>query len=82
MTDAAPAIFVALEASSLGAAIRQSTWLYMAANVGHILSLAVFAGGDRGDGSADGRHVRGDGAGPNPARYSGAWRSSVLPDCC
>ena len=44
MTDAAPAIFVALEASSLGAAIRQSTWLYMAANVGHILSLAVFAG--------------------------------------
>jgi hypothetical protein len=45
MTDAAPAIFVALEASSLGAAIRQSTWLYMTANVGHILSLAVFAGG-------------------------------------
>ena len=44
MTDAAPAIVVALEASSLGAAIRQSTWLYMTANVGHILSLAVFAG--------------------------------------
>ncbi len=44
MTDAAPAIFVALEASALGAAIRQSTWLYMAANVGHIVSLVVFAG--------------------------------------
>lgn len=44
MTDAAPAIFVALEASSLGAAIRQSTWIYMAANVGHIVSLVVFAG--------------------------------------
>ena len=44
MTDAAPAIFVALEASSLGAAIRQSTWVYMAANVGHIVSLVVFAG--------------------------------------
>ena len=45
MTDAAPAIFVALEASSIGAAIRQSSWLYMAANVGHILSLVVFAAG-------------------------------------
>ena len=45
MTDAAPAIFVTLEASALGAAIRQSTWLYMTANVGHILSLALFAGG-------------------------------------
>jgi hypothetical protein len=44
MTDAAPAIFVALEASSLGATIRQSTWVYMAANVGHIVSLVVFAG--------------------------------------
>lgn len=44
MTDAAPTIFVALEASALGAAIRQSTWIYMAANVGHIVSLVVFAG--------------------------------------
>jgi hypothetical protein len=44
MTDSAPAIFVALEASALGAAIRQSTWLYMVANVGHILSLMAFAG--------------------------------------
>ncbi|GIK79562.1 MAG: hypothetical protein KJZ73_01860 [Pseudorhodoplanes sp.] len=44
MTDAAPAVFVALEASALGAAIRQSTWIYMAANVGHIVSLVVFAG--------------------------------------
>jgi hypothetical protein len=44
MTDAAPAIFVALEASALGAAIRQSSWAYMVANVGHILSLMAFAG--------------------------------------
>src|SRR5262245_30027682 len=44
MTDSAPAIFVAVEASALGAAIRQSTWLYMTANVGHILSLMAFAG--------------------------------------
>jgi hypothetical protein len=42
MTDAAPAIFVALEASGLGAAIRQSSWAYMTANVGHIVSLLVF----------------------------------------
>ena len=43
MTDA-PAIFVAIEASGLGTAIRQSRWLYMLANVGHIVSLMVFAG--------------------------------------
>jgi hypothetical protein len=42
MTDAAPAIFVALESSGLGAAIRQSSWAYMTANVGHIVSLLVF----------------------------------------
>jgi hypothetical protein len=45
MNEHAPAIFVALEGSALGAAIRQSTWLYMTANVGHILSLVVFASG-------------------------------------
>jgi hypothetical protein len=44
MNDAAPAVFVALEASGLGAAIRQSSWAYMAANVGHIVSLMAFAG--------------------------------------
>lgn len=44
MTDAAPAIFVAIESSALGAAIRQSSWAYMAANVTHILSLMAFAG--------------------------------------
>jgi hypothetical protein len=44
MTDAAPAIFVAIESSALGAAIRQSPWAYMAANVAHIISLMAFAG--------------------------------------
>ena len=45
MTDAAaPAIFVALEQSGFAAAIRQSPWLYPAANVGHIVFLALFAG--------------------------------------
>lgn len=44
MEAAAPAFLIAIEQSSLGAAIRQSVWLYPAANVGHILGLAAFAG--------------------------------------
>src|SRR5258705_12809613 len=44
MTDAAPAIFIALEQSGFAAAIRQSPWLYPVANVGYIISLMVFAG--------------------------------------
>ena len=44
MTDAAPAIFVAIEGSALAAAVRQSPYAYMAANVAHILSLMVFFG--------------------------------------
>ena len=44
MTGEAPAIFVALEQSAFGAAIRQSNWLFPLANVGHVLALAMFAG--------------------------------------
>ena len=44
MEHSAPAIFVALEQSGFAAAIRQSRWLYLFANVGHILSLIAFAG--------------------------------------
>ena len=44
MEHDAPAIFVALEQSGFAAAIRQSRWLYPFANVGHIVSLVVFAG--------------------------------------
>jgi hypothetical protein len=44
MNDSAPAIFVALEQSGFAAAIRQSPWIYPAANVGHIVSLTFFAG--------------------------------------
>lgn len=44
MTEAAPAIFIALETSGIGAAIRQSRWLYMVANIGHIVALTLFAG--------------------------------------
>jgi hypothetical protein len=42
MTDAAPAIFVALEQSGFGAAIRRSAWIYPAANIGHIVALVFF----------------------------------------
>jgi hypothetical protein len=44
MTDAAPAVFVALEGSAFAAMIRQSPYAYMTANVAHILSLMVFFG--------------------------------------
>lgn len=40
----APAFLVAIEQSSFALAIRQSVWAYPAANVGHILSLFLFAG--------------------------------------
>lgn len=40
----APEIFVALENSGFAAAIRQSPWAYMLANIGHIVGLAVLAG--------------------------------------
>lgn len=42
MNAEAPAILVALEASGVGAAIRQSIWIYPAANVLHVVGLAVF----------------------------------------
>jgi hypothetical protein len=45
MLAEAPQVLIALEQSTLGAAIRQSTWAYPAANVGHIVALTLFAGG-------------------------------------
>ena len=39
----APQLLVALEQSAFGTAIRQSTWAYPAANVGHIIALALFS---------------------------------------
>jgi hypothetical protein len=44
MEHDAPALFIALEQSGFAQAIRQSVWLYPAANVGHILCLVLFAG--------------------------------------
>ena len=43
MLHDAPQFLLALEQSSFAAAIRQSTWAYPAANVGHIVALTVFA---------------------------------------
>ncbi len=43
MSPEAPAILVALEQSGLGMAIRQSVWIYPAANVTHILALTMLA---------------------------------------
>ena len=42
MLHEAPQFLIALEQSALGSAIRQSSWAYMAANVGHILALMLF----------------------------------------
>jgi hypothetical protein len=44
MEHEAPAVFLALENSGFAAAIRQSVWLYPAANIGHIVCLVIFAG--------------------------------------
>jgi hypothetical protein len=44
MNEAAPAFLVALEASAVGHAIRQSVWIYPSANVLHVVALAMFAG--------------------------------------
>jgi hypothetical protein len=44
MMGGASAIFDALEQSGFSASIRQSPWLYPAANVGHIIFLVLFAG--------------------------------------
>lgn len=44
MNAQAPAFLAALEASGVGQAIRQSVWIYPAANVVHVVALAIFAG--------------------------------------
>jgi hypothetical protein len=44
MSEAAFAFLSALEGSAAGAAIRQSIWIYPAANVAHVMTLVVLAG--------------------------------------
>lgn len=43
MLHDAPQFLIALEQSGLGAAIRQSSWAYPIANIGHIVALTLFA---------------------------------------
>jgi hypothetical protein len=43
MLHDAPQFLQALEQSAFASAIRQSTWAYLTANVGHILALTLFA---------------------------------------
>ena len=43
MLHDAPQLLQALEQSAFASAIRQSTWAYLTANVGHILALMLFA---------------------------------------
>jgi hypothetical protein len=42
MLHDAPQVLMALEQSAFASAIRESTWGYMTANVGHILALMLF----------------------------------------
>ena len=42
MLHDAPQVLIALEQSAFGSAIRESSWGYMTANVGHILALMLF----------------------------------------
>ena len=60
MLDAAPAIFVALEGSGLGQAIRQSIWLYMTRQCRPHRFAGRVRGRGRRDGRAHGRRLRRD----------------------
>ncbi len=44
MHPSAPAFLVAIEQSEIGALIRQSVWMYPAANIAHVVAIALFAG--------------------------------------
>jgi hypothetical protein len=43
MLHEAPRFLIAIEQSGIAAVIREATWAYPAANVGHILALTLFA---------------------------------------
>jgi hypothetical protein len=78
MEHEGPALFVALEQSGFAAAIRQSIWIYPFANVGHIVSLTVFAGALA---IMDVRLIGGLAA-TSPARVIGRARRVVLLALC
>src|SRR5262249_31124527 len=74
MIDGAPEFFVTFEQSGFSASIRQSPWLYPAANVGHIIFLVFFAG------TVAVMHVRllGGFAATNPAPMLGRARRLAI----
>ena len=44
MNAGAPGFLAAIEHSEIGALIRQSVWIYPAANVAHVVAIVLFAG--------------------------------------
>ena len=75
MNHPAPDFLVALEASQIGALIRQSAWLYPAANVGHVLAIVIFAGAI----AVMDLRLMGAFTGSDPARVlRGARRAAIL----
>ena len=75
MNHPAPDFLVALEASQIGALIRQSAWVYPAANVGHVLAIVIFAGAI----AVMDLRLMGAFAGSDPARVvHGARRAAIL----
>ena len=75
MNHPAPDFLVALEASQVGALIRQSTWIYPTANVGHVMAIVIFAGAI----AVMDLRLMGAFAGSDPARVvRGTRRAAIL----
>lgn len=75
MSHPAPDFLVALEASQVGALIRQSAWIYPTANVGHVMAIVIFAGAI----AVMDLRLMGAFAGSDPARVvRGARRAAIL----
>jgi hypothetical protein len=75
MNASAPGFLIALETSQIGALIRQSIWIYPAANVTHVVAIVLFAGAI----AVMDVRLMGALAGSDPARVvRGARRAAVV----
>ena len=75
MNASAPGFLIALETSQIGALIRQSIWIYPAANVTHVVAIVLFAGAI----AVMDVRLMGALAGSDPARVvRGARRAAVI----
>lgn len=75
MNHPAPDFLVALEASQIGALIRQSVWIYPTANISHVIAIVVFAGAI----AVMDLRLMGALAGSDPVRVvRGARRAAIL----